>query len=147
MTLNKIIFAAGGTGGHIYPAIAVADELKKMNNKIDILFIGAKGKMEEKVIPHYGYKIRTINISGLSRNLSPKNLLTAFKFFSSTRAAANFLRTFKPDIVFGTGGYVSGPVFWAAERLKIPSVIYEGNFYPGLTSRLFSSRVNRILLN
>jgi len=147
MTLNKIIFAAGGTGGHIYPAIAVADELKKMNDKIDILFIGVKGKMEEKVIPQYGYQLRTINISGLNRNLSPKNLLTAFKFFSSTRAAANLLRTFEPDIVFGTGGYVSGPVFWAANRLKIPSVIYEGNFYPGLTVRLFASRVNKILLN
>ncbi len=145
--LKRIVFAAGGTGGHIYPALAVADELKQMNKEIEICFIGAKGKMEERLVPGYGYRLETINIRGLSRKINPKNLITAFKLFSSVRESRAILKNFVPDVVFGTGGYVSGPVVWAARGLKIPTMLYEGNYYPGITVRLLASKVNKILLN
>lgn len=145
--LSRIIFAAGGTGGHIYPALAVADELKKINENINICFIGAKGKMEEKVVPEYGYLLKTINISGLIRSLNTKNLWTALKLFSSVKEARSLLKGFAPDIVFGTGGYASGPVVWSASKLKIPVVLYEGNYYPGLTVRFLASRANAVLVN
>src|SRR6266540_7311247 len=131
MILKRIVFVAGGTGGHVYPAIAIADELRKMNQNINILFIGAKGKIEERAVPQCGYSLETISIRGFSRSLNPKNLLTAFKVFSSAKVAGNLLKSFEPDVVLGTGGYVSGPVLWAANKLKIPTIMYEGNYYPG----------------
>lgn len=145
--LNKIIFAAGGTGGHIYPAIAVADELKKKNSRISICFVGAKGKMEEKIIPAQGYEFKSVNITGFERRINPKNLFTLLNLFTSLRQARSILETFGPDLVFGTGGYVSGPVLLAAKKLNIPSIVYEGNYHPGLTVRLLASSVNKILLN
>ncbi len=135
--INRIIFAAGGTGGHIYPAIAVADELKKMNEKIEIRFIGAKGKIEEKIVPMNGYKLETIEISGFKRSMSLKNFSAALKLMKALKDSKKILKDFKPELVFGTGGYVSGPGFKdSPASLGIPTVIEEGNFYPGVTVKL-----------
>lgn len=145
--INRIIFAAGGTGGHIYPAIAVADELKKLNEKIEIKFIGAKGRIEEKIVPKNGYKLETIEVTGFKRSLSLKNISTAFKIFKALKDSKKILLDFKPEIVFGTGGFVSGPVLKSAVKLGIPSVIEEGNYYPGVTVKLMSATVNKVILN
>lgn len=145
--INRIVFAAGGTGGHIYPAIAVADELKKLNEKIDIRFIGAKGRIEEKIVPENGYKLETIEVTGFKRSLSLKNISTAYKIIKALKDARKILANFKPEIVFGTGGFVSGPVLKSAVKLGIPCVIEEGNYYPGVTVKLLSSSVNKVILN
>jgi len=145
--LNRIVFAAGGTGGHIYPAIAVADELKKMNDKIEVWFVGAKGRIEEKIVPANGYRLKTIDLRGFYRSLSPKNIGVTLKFLKAERVSKKFLKEFKPEIVFGTGGFVSGPVLWAASKLKLPTVIQEGNSYPGITVKWLSGKVNKVILN
>ncbi len=145
--INRIIFAAGGTGGHIYPAIAIADELKRLNDKIEIKFIGAKGRIEEKIIPQNGYKLETIEISGFKRSLSIKNFLTAFKIIKALKDSAKILKDFKPELVFGTGGYVSGPVLRSAAKLRIPTVIEEGNLYPGVTVKLISPKADKVIVN
>jgi UDP-N-acetylglucosamine--N-acetylmuramyl-(pentapeptide) pyrophosphoryl-undecaprenol N-acetylglucosamine transferase len=145
--INRIIFAAGGTGGHIYPAIAVADELKRINNDIKIKFIGAKGRMEERIIPNSGYELNTIEVSGFKRNLSLKNLGSAFKLLKALNESKKILKSFKPEMVFGTGGYVSGPVLRTAAKLGIMNVVQEGNFYPGVTVKLLSSTANKVIVN
>ncbi|MFI5211963.1 MAG: undecaprenyldiphospho-muramoylpentapeptide beta-N-acetylglucosaminyltransferase [Ignavibacteria bacterium] len=145
--INKILFAAGGTGGHIYPAIAIADELRKMNQNIDIRFIGAKGRIEEKIVPQNGYKLETIDISGFKRSLSIKNVSAAYKVLKSIRRSKEILNEFKPEIVYGTGGYVSGPVLRTAAKMGIPTVIEEGNYYPGVTVKLVSKYATRVILN
>jgi UDP-N-acetylglucosamine--N-acetylmuramyl-(pentapeptide) pyrophosphoryl-undecaprenol N-acetylglucosamine transferase len=145
--INKIVFAAGGTGGHIYPAIAIADELKKLNEKIDIYFIGARGKIEEKIIPSYGYRLKLIDIRGFYRNTNLKNLVVLIKLAKSIRETKMFLREYKPEIVFGTSGYVSGPVLWAAHKLSILTGLIGGDFYPAVTTRMLSSKVDRLFLN
>ena len=145
--INRIVFAAGGTGGHIYPAIAVADELKKMNRNIEIKFIGAKGRIEEKIVPQNGYELETIDITGFKRSMSFKNILTGFKIIKALNTAKKILKDFNPEIVFGTGGFVSGPVLKAAHRQGIPNVIQEGNYYPGVTVKLISSTASRVILN
>lgn len=145
--INKIVFAAGGTGGHIYPAIAVADELRRINDKIEIKFIGAKGRIEEKIVPKNGYKLETIEVAGFKRSLSLKNISTAVKIIKALKEAKKILKDFAPDIVFGTGGFVSGPVLKAATRMGIPAVIEEGNFYPGVTVKLLSAKADKVILN
>jgi len=149
--ISRIVFAAGGTGGHIYPAVAVADELRKRKKDVSIYFIGAEGRIEERIIPSCGYKLKTLKIRGFQRSvlrgLNPKNLIVLFKLLNSIKESRAFLKSYKPEIVFGTGGFVSGPVLWSASRLGIPSVVQEGNFYPGVTVRLLSSKVNKVILN
>jgi UDP-N-acetylglucosamine--N-acetylmuramyl-(pentapeptide) pyrophosphoryl-undecaprenol N-acetylglucosamine transferase len=145
--INKIVFAAGGTGGHIYPAIAVADELRKANMNVNIKFIGAKGRIEEKIVPRNGYELETIDVHGFKRSLSPKNIKVVLKFMKASREAKIFLKEYKPEIVFGTGGFVSGPVLWSASQLGIPSVIQEGNSYPGITVKWLSSKVDKVIIN
>jgi UDP-N-acetylglucosamine--N-acetylmuramyl-(pentapeptide) pyrophosphoryl-undecaprenol N-acetylglucosamine transferase len=145
--INRIVFAAGGTGGHIYPAIAVADELRKMNEKIEIRFIGAKGKIEEKIVPKMGYELETIEISGFKRSMSIKNISAAFKLMKALSDSKKILSDFKPEIVFGTGGYVSGPVLRSARKLGIPTVIEEGNYYPGVTVKLVAPKADRVIVN
>lgn len=141
------MFAAGGTGGHIYPAIAVANELKILNDKIEIQFIGAKDRIEEKIVPANGYQLKTIELRGFYRSISPKNLLVSLNFLNALRRSNKYLKEFKPEIVFGTGGFVSGPVLWSARRLHIPTVIQEGNSYPGMTVKWLSSKVDKVILN
>lgn len=145
--INRIIFAAGGTGGHIYPAIAIADELVKLNSKIEIKFIGAKGRIEEKIIPANGYKLETIEISGFRRSLNLKNISAAFKIFKALKESKKILKDFAPELVYGTGGFVSGPVLKAAQSFGLPNVIEEGNYYPGVTVKLVSPKADKVILN
>ncbi|HRJ03388.1 MAG TPA: undecaprenyldiphospho-muramoylpentapeptide beta-N-acetylglucosaminyltransferase [Ignavibacteria bacterium] len=145
--INRIIFAAGGTGGHIYPAIAIADELVKMNSKIEIKFIGAKGRIEERLIPANGYKLETIEVSGFKRSLNIKNISSALKIFKALKDSKKILKEFSPELVYGTGGFVSGPVLKAAQSMGIKNVIEEGNYHPGVTVKLVAPKADKVILN
>jgi UDP-N-acetylglucosamine--N-acetylmuramyl-(pentapeptide) pyrophosphoryl-undecaprenol N-acetylglucosamine transferase len=142
--MTRIIISGGGTGGHIFPAIAIANALKALEPGIDILFIGAKGKMEMEKVPAAGYPIRGLWISGLQRRITLKNLIFPFKVISSLITADRILATFKPDAVIGVGGYASGPTLRASVIRKIPSLIQEQNSYPGITNKLLGGAVNKI---
>lgn len=140
----KIIIAAGGTGGHIFPAIAIADEIKKLRSNAEFLFIGTKEKIESRIIPQRGYSLEFIWISGLHRNLRINNLLFPIKVIVSLVKSFFLIRHFQPDIVIGTGGYVCGPVLYTASLLRIPIVVHESNSYPGITTRMLSTRATRV---
>ncbi len=141
---KRIIFSGGGTGGHIFPAIAIANALRSKLDDPEILFIGAKGRMEMEKVPKAGYKIQGLWISGLQRKLSLKNLLFPVKLVSSLIKAKFIISAFKPDVVVGTGGYASGPTLRIASLKKIPCLIQEQNSFPGITNRLLSSKVRKI---
>jgi len=141
---KKIIISGGGTGGHIFPAVAIADALRQRLDDPDILFIGAKGRMEMEKVPAAGYPIKGLWISGLQRRLTLKNLSFPFKLISSILNARRIMRSFKPDVAIGTGGYASGPMLRVASRKGIPSLIQEQNSFPGITNRLLSKTVDRI---
>jgi UDP-N-acetylglucosamine--N-acetylmuramyl-(pentapeptide) pyrophosphoryl-undecaprenol N-acetylglucosamine transferase len=140
----KILISGGGTGGHIFPAIAIADALKKLSPGCDILFVGAKGKMEMEKVPQAGYPIEGLWISGLQRSLNLKNLLFPFKLIFSMMKASAIIRKFSPDVVVGVGGYASGPTLKMAARRKIPVVIQEQNSFPGITNKWLAKEANRI---
>ena len=137
--------SGGGTGGHIYPAVSVAEALKrKYGNEVDILFVGAEGKMEMEKIPALGYRIEGLPVVGLQRRFMLSNFALPFKVAASIRRAKRIIRDFRADIVVGFGGYASAPVLWAAQRLGIPTVIQEQNSYAGLTNKLLSKRAHKI---
>lgn len=140
----RIIFAGGGTGGHLYPAIAIADEMKVLRPDVDILFVGTKGKIESRVVPEKGYGLKTIWVSGWSRRLSLDTLLFPLKLMISLIQSYVIIKKFRPDVVVGTGGYVSGPVVYIATLLNVPTLIQEQNSYPGLTTRLLAGRVDEV---
>jgi UDP-N-acetylglucosamine--N-acetylmuramyl-(pentapeptide) pyrophosphoryl-undecaprenol N-acetylglucosamine transferase len=140
----KIIISGGGTGGHIFPAIAIADAIKKIFPNSEILFIGAKGKMEMEKVPLAGYPIKALWISGFQRRLTWKNLLFPIKVVYSLGQAMNIIHQFKPDLVIGVGGFASGPTLRMAARKKIPTLIQEQNSFPGITNRILGSKVDRI---
>lgn len=140
----KVIISGGGTGGHIFPAIAIANALKKLYQNIDILFVGAEGKMEMEKVPAAGYKIEGLWISGLQRSLTTKNLLFPIKLIASLWKARKILKAFKPDAVIGVGGYASGPMLRVAVQNKVPTLIQEQNSYPGITNRLLAKKVDKI---
>ena len=140
----KVIISGGGTGGHIYPAIAIANELKLRYPEANILFVGAKDRMEMQKVPEAGYPIKGLWISGLQRKITLKNLAFPLKVMSSLLASRRILRSFKPDIAIGTGGYASGPLLSAANNKGIPTLIQEQNSYPGITNRLLSKKANVI---
>lgn len=146
----KVLFAGGGTAGHINPALAVAGYLKEKEPDADILYIGAKGGMEERLVPRAGFAFRGITVSGFHRGLSLKNvgrnLKTVVRVFTSSMEARRIIRTFGPDLCVGTGGYVAGPVVREAIRLGIPSLIHEQNAYPGVTNKMLSRRADRTML-
>ncbi len=142
----KIIISGGGTGGHVYPAIAIADALKAQNPVIDILFVGARGKIEMEKIPHAGYRIEGLNISGLQRKLSLNNLLLPFKLLQSLWRAHQIIQEFRPDVVVGVGGYASAPVLKISAVQKIPTVIQEQNSYAGLTNKLLAKSAAKIFV-
>ena len=142
--INRVIISGGGTGGHIFPAVAIANEIKRRNPDAEILFVGAKGRMEMTRVPEAGYKIVGLNISGLQRRITLENLSFPFKVFSSIRAARKIIKDFKPDAVVGVGGYASAPVLFAGTSLKVPSLIQEQNSYAGITNKLLGKRVNKI---
>ncbi|HRY33731.1 MAG TPA: undecaprenyldiphospho-muramoylpentapeptide beta-N-acetylglucosaminyltransferase [Bacteroidales bacterium] len=141
---HKYIISGGGTGGHIFPAIAIADALKDREPDADILFVGARGRMEMEKVPAAGYSIKGLWISGLQRKLSLKNLLFPCKVISSLFKAWRILRSFRPDVVIGTGGYASGPTLRVAAMLGIPTLIQEQNSCPGITNKVLAKRADRI---
>ncbi len=140
----NIILSGGGTGGHIYPAVSIANELKEKYPEANFLFVGAKDKMEMEKVPQAGYEIIGLWISGLQRKLTIKNLAFPFKLFSSFFNAYKIIKKFKPTIVIGTGGFASGPTLFMANRLGVKTVIQEQNSYPGITNKLLSKKAHKI---
>ena len=140
----KLIISGGGTGGHIYPALAIAMGVKDNFFQPEILFVGAKGKMEMEKIPKAGFSIKGLWITGFQRTLSFHNLLFPFKLIISIIHSFQILKRFKPDIVIGTGGFASGPLLQAAQWLGLPTLIQEQNSYPGFTNRILSKKADRI---
>ncbi|MES2591423.1 MAG: undecaprenyldiphospho-muramoylpentapeptide beta-N-acetylglucosaminyltransferase [Bacteroidota bacterium] len=140
----KIIVSGGGTGGHIFPAIAIANAIKALRPDTEFLFVGAEGKMEMEKVPAAGYKIEGLWISGLQRKLTLSNLAFPFKLISSLMKAKKILKTFEPNAVIGTGGFASGPMLQVAAKKGIVTVIQEQNSFPGITNKLLSKNVDRI---
>lgn len=140
----RVIIAGGGTGGHVFPAIAIGLAIKKKVYNAKILFVGAKGRMEMKKVPAAGFHIIGLNISGLQRRLTWKNLQVPFKLCDSMIKARNIVKRFKPDVVIGVGGYASGPLVRAAAKQGIPTLIQEQNSFPGLTNRILGKKANKI---
>ncbi|MFA6200906.1 MAG: undecaprenyldiphospho-muramoylpentapeptide beta-N-acetylglucosaminyltransferase [Bacteroidales bacterium] len=140
----KAIISGGGTGGHIFPAVSIANAIKAKYNDAEILFIGAKGRMEMEKVPQAGYKIEGLWISGLQRRLTWKNLLFPIKVICSTLKARKLIKQFNPDIVIGVGGFASGPTLQAASKLHIPTLIQEQNSYPGITNKMLAKHVSKI---
>ena len=138
------MISGGGTGGHIYPAIAIANELKQRNPSTKFLFVGAKDRMEMEKVPQAGYEIIGLWISGIQRKLTLKNLQFPFKLISSLWKANKIIKKFKPDVVIGTGGFASGPTLQMANRKKIPTLVQEQNSYPGITNKLLAKKANKI---
>ena len=144
MDRKRIILSGGGTGGHIYPAISIANEIKSRDNNSEILFVGAKDKMEMNIVPKHGFKILGLWISGFNRKNIFKNLLVPFKLLVSTFQAIIIIKKFNPNVVVGTGGYASGPTLFVANLFKIPTLIQEQNSYPGITNKILSKKVKTI---
>jgi UDP-N-acetylglucosamine--N-acetylmuramyl-(pentapeptide) pyrophosphoryl-undecaprenol N-acetylglucosamine transferase len=140
----RLIVSGGGTGGHIYPALAIATELKNKISGSEVLFVGALGKMEMEKVPKAGYQIKGVWISGFQRSLSLQNILFPLKLIVSLFQAFFIIKQFKPTIVVGTGGFASGPVLQVAQWLGLPTLIQEQNSYPGITNRLLSKKVDSI---
>lgn len=140
----RIIISGGGTGGHIFPAIAIANALKAADGRTEILFVGAEGKMEMEKVPAAGYTIKGLPITGIKRELSLDNLSFPLKLVRSLSKAGTILREFKPDAAIGVGGYASGPLLYMASRQGIPAVIQEQNSFPGITNKILSKRVKSI---
>lgn len=144
MKKRKFLISGGGTGGHIYPAIAIANELKLRFPNAEFLFVGAKDRMEMEKVPQNGYKIKGLWISGIQRKITLKNIAFPFKLISSLWNANKIIRNFKPDVVIGTGGFASGPTLMRANANRIPTLIQEQNSYPGITNKLLSKKANKI---
>lgn len=146
----RALFVGGGTGGHINPALAIASYLRHREPDVQILYVGAKGGMEERLVPAAGYDFKTITISGFQRKLTPKNVLrnvqTVSRLFSSVAESKKIIRAFQPDVCIGTGGYVSGPVIRAAVGLGVPSLLHESNAFPGMTTKMLAKSVDAVLL-
>src|SRR5699024_5686054 len=137
---TKVLIAAGGTGGHVYPAIAIADALREERDDIDILFVGTKDHMEWEAVPRAGYDITDIWISGFHRRFTLKNLLFPIKLLTSLLQSLRIIASFKPDVVISCGGYAAGPACWVASQKSVPVVVQEQNSFPGLTNRLLGKK-------
>ena len=144
MSAYKIILSGGGTGGHIYPAIAIANALKARFPKSEFLFVGAKDKMEMQKVPQAGYSIIGLWISGIQRRLTFKNVLFPVKLVMSLFRSMAILNSFKPDVVIGTGGFASGPLLQVAAMKGVPTLIQEQNSFPGITNKLLSKKVTKV---
>ena len=140
----RVIISGGGTGGHIFPALSIANKLMEGNPQTEILFVGAEGRMEMEKVPAAGYRIIGLPIAGLQRKLTLSNLALPFKVLKSLRMARRTLKEFKPDIAIGVGGYASAPLLWAAGRLGIPTLIQEQNGFAGLTNKILGKKAKSI---
>ena len=147
---KRILIAAGGTGGHINPALGTAGYIKEKDPDAEIIFVGTKDKMEARLVPQAGYELRTIDISGFYRSFSPEaikhNLGTLSKLLRASSQAKKIIKDFKPDLVVGFGGYVSGPVLRMAAKMGVPTAIHEQNAFPGVTNKALAGRVDRVML-
>jgi len=141
---KRVIISGGGTGGHIFPAISVANALRVIDPEIEILFVGAEGRMEMEKIPAAGYKIIGLPVAGIYRSLSMKNFTVLIKLFKSLNMAKKVIKEFEPDVVVGVGGYASGPVLRQAGKMGIPTLIQEQNSYAGITNKLLARRASAI---
>ena len=146
MAYRKIraIISGGGTGGHIFPALSIANKLKELNPETEILFVGADGRMEMERVPAAGYDIVGLPVAGLKRKLTLSNLAVPFKLLKSIRMAKKVIRKFRPDIAIGVGGYASAPLLWAAGRLGVPTLIQEQNGFAGLTNKILGKKARCI---
>lgn len=140
----KVIVSGGGTGGHIFPAVAIANTIKNKYPETEFLFVGAKGKMEMEKVPKAGYPIEGLWISGLQRKLTLGNLLFPIKVIASLIKSMRIIKKFKPDIAIGVGGYAGGPLLKAATMLNVPALIHESNSFPGITNKLLGKSVNTV---
>ncbi len=140
----RVIISGGGTGGHIFPAIAIANALKAIDPNIELLFVGAEGKMEMEKVPAAGFKIEGLPIAGIKRELSLDNLSFPMKLMRSLNKAKSIIKQFKPDVAVGVGGYASGPLLFMASRQGIPALIQEQNSFPGITNKILSRKAKRI---
>jgi len=140
----RVLLAAGGTGGHVYPAIAIADAIKDRSPDSEILFVGTRDRMEWQTVPKSGYEIKSVWISGFHRRLTPQNLLFPVKLLTSIIQSYSILNSFKPDVVISCGGFAAGPIGWVAAKKGIPIVIQEQNSYPGVTNKLLAKHASLI---
>ena len=143
-TSYRIIISGGGTGGHIYPAIAIANALRSIHNDTEVLFVGAQGRMEMQKVPEAGYRIEGLWISGIQRKLTLDNLAFPVKVTSSVIKSFRILSEFKPDVAVGVGGFASGPLLYAASLKSIPALLQEQNSYAGLTNKMLANQVQKI---
>ncbi|HIP32499.1 MAG TPA: undecaprenyldiphospho-muramoylpentapeptide beta-N-acetylglucosaminyltransferase [Crocinitomicaceae bacterium] len=144
MNIKRAIISGGGTGGHIFPAIAIADEIKRRNPAVEILFVGAEGKMEMEKVPEAGYEIKGLQIAGFKRKLALSNFALPFKIIKSLLKARKIIKEFKPQVAVGVGGYASGPTLKMTTMLKVPSMVREQNSFPGKTNKILSKSVQKI---
>lgn len=143
----KVIISGGGTGGHIYPALAIADTIKANHPHAEIIFVGTKDGLEAEIIPNHGYPIEFISVGYLKRKISFHNIKSGLKLFKGLVQSKKILENFAPDVVIGTGGFVSGPIVYSAARKKIPTIIHEQNVYPGLTNKILAKKVDIIAIS
>ena len=142
----KILVTGGGTGGHIYPALAFINYVKGIDPNAEFMYVGTENGLESKIVPLYGLPFETIEIQGFRRSFSPQNLKTVYLFLTSIGKAKKIIRSFQPDLVIGTGGYVSGSVVVAAKQLKIPTIVHEQNSIPGVTNKFLSRFASRVAI-
>ena len=142
----RLLVSGGGTGGHIYPALALIEDLKEKDPTAEILYVGTSRGLESRIVPDAGIDFKTIEIQGFKRSLSLKNLKTIYLFLKSVHDSKKIIKTFKPDVVVGTGGYVCGSVLYAAARMKIPTVIHEQNSIAGVTNKFLGHFVDKICI-
>jgi len=144
MKIERVIISGGGTGGHIFPAIAIANEIKQRNPNVNILFVGALGKMEMEKVPAAGYQIEGLAIAGFQRKITVANFLLPIKIIKSLLKARAIIKQFNPQIVIGVGGYASGPTLHMANLLGIPTLIQEQNSFPGKTNKILAKKAHVI---
>lgn len=141
----KVLLSGGGTGGHVYPAIAIANKIKEENPECEILFVGTEKGIESEIVPKYGYELKTVTVQGFRRKIDLENIKRVFKLCKGLEQSRRIVKKFKPDIVIGTGGYVSGPVLFNSALSKTVTIVHEQNSFPGVTNKILSKVVTRVL--
>lgn len=141
----KVLLSGGGTGGHVYPAIAIANKIKEENPDCEILFVGTEKGIESEIVPKYGYELKTVTVQGFRRKIDFENVKRVFKLCKGLEQSRRIVKKYKPDIVIGTGGYVSGPVLFNSALNKTVTIVHEQNSFPGVTNKILSKVVTRVL--
>ena len=142
----RVLVTGGGTGGHIYPALATIRALQEVDNQLEVLYVGTEKGLERDIVSREGLPFKHIEIAGFRRSLSLENIKTIMKFFKSVSISKKYIKEFQPDVVIGTGGYVCGPVVYSAAKLKIPTIIHEQNSLPGVTNKFLARYVNKVAI-